>query len=80
MDDFYEKISLIGSKFISEGFEKQKVNLDKILLEGGTVGEKFQGIAVELNSIKRKKTKSYLCAKTEIDEIVVYAKAIKYLR
>lgn len=79
MENFYEKVKLIEAEFKNSGYEIYSQKLANLIIEGGTIGEKFASIAFELDELKKMKPEIYLIAKPEIDEILDYAKSIGYL-
>lgn len=79
MEKFYDKVKNISDKLSDSGFENYGRKLADLIIEGGTVGEKFVGVANELNKLKSQNHDIYLIAQSEIDEIINYAKSIGYL-
>lgn len=79
MKNFIELVEKIKIEFSRKGFENKWIILEQIIIEGGTIGEKFAGISFHLNNVKKNKYELYGLAKNEIDEIINYAKSINYL-
>ena len=77
--NFLENVEIIKTRFEIEGFKEISKEIEDLQIAGGTPGEVFVSIAYYLSNVKNNKTILYSIAKSEIDEIIEYAKSINYL-
>ena len=72
---------LMGFSSVTEGKSLDEISkkINECLIEGGTLGEKFMSVALELTRIKDNEKQVYELIENEIDEILIYAKSINYL-